>query len=521
MAVCRQPFVRLACVLSVLLMASVGRARPEDDRNEVLLSAEDFKKLDTFEGVLLAKADKVFAAGEFRRAAAEYDSFVLQYPKSLAVPYALMRKGRSMERDKKRFDAIKVFNEVLDYFPNAVLYAGASLFYVGECHWLNGDAKEAMKSWAEMAQDADYRKHFLAAGAINQLADNLTRQDKWAEAAAYYEQVSVDFRRSNRDAVNYAISKILFYYVRVKPDVEKLRRAYDKAESFEWDPRTPDEGNFWSRVMEAIDRNGSFAEADVAGRTSYYQYWAQAMDGKHPTWDDFQIALARYRLIQERSEAKWYERMDRQYTQYQKEGDFSRTIKWMGAFAGHKAKVDEYYAKLSFEKMTNSQVVTLIQTLYNANDYGLARNTIVRLRADQTSDDDRENLARWIWGRDEEGVRLACASMKDVERGNLTMARFFHDSHQPDKGLKLVDALTKVSACAREAYGLKGEFCQWKQQWAEAISAYKLADNPPNPRPNGPNTNSRRGGAHDPVAPRPAHGHPRHARHAAAGGGDG
>ena len=476
----RQPCVQLACVLAIVALVSVSWAgKQEDDRNDVALSADDFKKMDTFDGVMLSKADKIYTSGDYRSAEKAYDSFLEQNTKSLARPYALMRRGRSLERDNKRFDAIKVFNEVLDYFPNAVNYAGAALFYIGECHWLNGDAKEAMKSWAEMAKDADYRKHFLAAGAINQLADNLTRQDKWPEAVAYYEQVSVDFRQSNGDAANYAISKIILYYVRIKPDVEKLRKAYEKALTFEPGPGKPEEGNFWWRVMEAIDRNGVFAEADVAGRTAYYQYWSQAMDGKGADWDDFQINLARYHMQYERNVAKFYERLDKHYAQYQKEGNYSRTIKWMNVYAGHKTKVDEYYNKLACDKMTYKQLVELIQALYSVNDYGLAHNTIAKIKADQASDDDREGLARWIWSRDEEAVRMLCAAMKDAVRGNLTMLRFFHETRQPDKGLKIADLLVKEPSCAKEAYMNKGEFCQWKQLWSEAISAYRLADSPP------------------------------------------
>src|SRR6185295_3966883 len=105
-------------------------------------------------------------------------------------PYALLRKGRCLQLDNKRFDAIKAYNEVLDYFPNALRYAGAALYYIGVCHWDNSDSKEAMKSWAEMASDADYRKHFLAAGAISRLADNLLQQGKLPEANEYYKQAA-------------------------------------------------------------------------------------------------------------------------------------------------------------------------------------------------------------------------------------------------------------------------------------------------------------------------------------------
>lgn len=465
----------------VVVAAAMPTAWALEDRDEVPLADGDFKKLDTFEGVLLSKADKVFAARDYRRSAAEYDGFVLQYPKSGAVPYALMRKGRSLERDNKRYDAIKVYNEILDYFPNAVDYAGAALFYLGECHWLNGDIKEAMKAWAEMAKDADYRKHFLAAGAINQLADNLVRQDKWAEAAAYYEQVGTDFRRSNRDAANYAIGKLVQYCVREHPDQARLRGLYDKVETFEGAPQRGDETNYWVRVIDAIDRFGTFNEADKANRDAYFQYWAQAMDGKFPAWDEFQVTVARFRLAYEGDAAKWMDRLDRQFAQYQKEGDYSRVIVWIGHYANRKPKVEEYYAKLSFDKMTAAQIVELIRVLYERNiDYGMARNAIQKLKPDAISDDGRETIARsWAWGRDEEGVRLLCLGMKNADRGKLLLVRYYRDSRQADKGLALIDEVTRAPAYAKEGYSMKGEMLQWKRQWADAIAAYRLADNPP------------------------------------------
>lgn len=455
-------------------------AVPPDLRDEVALSAEDFKKLDTFEGVLLSKADKAYAAREFRRAAAEYDAFVLQYPKSVAIPYALLRKGRAIQRDNKRNEAIKVYGEILDYFPNAISYAGAALFYTGECHWQNGDVKEAMKAWAEMAQDQDYRKHTLAAGAINQLADNLARQDKWQEALAYYQQVAVDFRRVNLDAARYAMDRVTYGLVRKNPDEPKLRAAYEKVGTFEDVPRAPDETNYWVRVMESVDRLGTFGDTEKDEAVTYYHYWAGVMEGKHPAWDDFQIKLARYHLASDGDASKWMERMDAQYARYQTDGNHARTIKWIRTYGGRKAKVDEYYARLSFEKMSNGLITDLIRVLYDSGtDAALARNTIAKLKADQMTDNERESLARWIWNRDEEGLRQVVASMKDQDRANMLLVRYYRETRQPDKGLKIVDDSTRVPAYAKEAFMAKGEFFQWKRQWTDAIAAYRSADCPP------------------------------------------
>jgi len=463
--------------VGVALGAAVAGAQEDS------LTADDFSKLDTFESVLLSKADKVYGANEYRQATAAYDGFVLQYPKSVATPYALLRKGRSLQLDNKRNDAIKVYNEILDYFPNAVAYAGAALYYIGDCHWKNSDAKEAMKAWAEMAKDSDYSKHLLAARAINQLADNLVRQEKWSEAAPYYLQVAVDFRRANPEATRAAIEKMSQYYIRERPDAAGLRAAYDKTETFEWNPQAGSDSNFWSRTIESIDRLGVFNEADRSNRDRYYQYWAQAMEGKFPEWDDYQAAAARFRLTVDGDEAKWMARLDKQFSQYQKDGDYARVVRWIGYYASRKPKLEEYYAKLSFEKMTGEQIVGLIGVFYTrcpATSYPLARNAIDKLKPGAVSDDTRENIVRgWMWGRDEEGMRLTSAGMKDVDRGKMLLLRYYRDARQSDKGLALVDDLARNPAYAKEALYAKGLFLQWKNKWAEAIAAYRLSDSPP------------------------------------------
>jgi TolA-binding protein len=451
---------------------------------EASLTGEDFEKLDSFESVVLIKADKTFAAKDYRSAVAAYDSFLQQFPRSKATPYVLLRKGRAMQLNSKRFEAIKVYNEVLDYFPNIVTYAGAALYYMGECHWQNADAKEAMKAWAEMAKDRDYSKHPLAAGAINQLADNLVRQEKWSEAAPYYLQVAVDFRRANLDAAREAIEKVTQYYVRERPDAAGLRAAYDKTETFEPYPGAGSDTNFWSRAIAAIDRRGVFNEADRSNRDRYYQYWARAMEGKFPEWDDYQAAVARFGLMADGDAAKWMERLDKQFNQYRKDGDYARVVRWIGYYAASKPKLEEYYAKLSFEKMNGDQIVALIGVLYTqcpATSYSLAHNTILKLKPGAVSDDARERMAReWMWDRrDEEGVRLTAVGMKEADRGKMLLLRYYRTAQMADKGLALVDDLVRVPAYAKEALLAKGIFLQWNRKWVEAIAAFRLADSPP------------------------------------------
>jgi TolA-binding protein len=448
---------------------------------EVSLTDEDFKKLDSFEVVVLTKADKTFGARDFRSSLAAYDSFVQQFPKSKATPYALLRKGRCLQLDDKRFEALKVYNEVMDYFPNAVAYAGAALYFIGECHWLNGNPAEAMKAWAEMAKDVDYRKHPLAAGAINQLADNLGRQEKWKEAAEYYMQVAVDFREANRDAAYAAIVKTMDIYVSATPNEGKLREFYGKVRGFDRNPHAADDNDYWQNVMAAIDARGEFVQADLSNRETYFRYWARAMDGKFPQWDDFQIAQARYQFQGDGDEQKWMARLDRQFEAGQNPGDYSRIVKWLTAYAKNKKKMAEYYAKLSFAQMKNVQIVELIKALYEKVSIDIGRNAIPKLKADQMNDEEREKLGEWIGGRDPVGAVMVFEAMTDKPRGAIGMARIYNKANpsQPEKGLKVVVGAVGDPRYAQEAYFLKGGFHRSLGQVDEAISAYRQSDWPP------------------------------------------
>ncbi|NLB56115.1 MAG: tetratricopeptide repeat protein, partial [Lentisphaerae bacterium] len=141
--------LRNFCFTAVFVLFSV-LAFSIASAQEVTLQKSDESKLDPFEQQNLARADKLFADKQYRAAMADYDLFLLEFPKSAALPYALLRKSRSIELDNKRYQAIKSYQEVLDYFPNHVAYAAPALFYIGDCHWSNGNTKNALIAWSKM-----------------------------------------------------------------------------------------------------------------------------------------------------------------------------------------------------------------------------------------------------------------------------------------------------------------------------------------------------------------------------------
>ncbi|MBM4039639.1 MAG: tetratricopeptide repeat protein [Planctomycetes bacterium] len=483
----------LAAALWLAALPSVSlAARPPKEKErelshgpEVQFTNEEFKALDTFEGHSLTKADKVFAARDYKRAAAEYDSFILEFPKSRAVAYALLRKARCLHLSGKRFEAIKEYREVLDYFPNAVKYAAPAIYYTGVCHWENADEEDAMKAWAKMAEDAGYSQHPLAATAIARLADHIAKEGRPDKAVAYHEQVAANFRRSNPEAAKYAIEQVVAHYVRTQPDEAKLRAFYLKVGGFGPVPERVEADvekshRYWGALGWDVRRLGQFAEAEAGLRDRYYRYWTGLLDGKFPEWDDFQLNVIHLKSAYEKDMAKWQERVDQLFERNQKPGDYARIIRWIGLFPKSKAKVMEYYNKLAFEKMTNGQIRDLMKLFYErVDDAKMARNLFGKLRLDEMSDGEKAELAKYFWPRDAGLVKDICMSFDDKELGQMEYLRFHHSRKDAKQGVPLADQMAKVPRFAADALWLKAQLLHWSEQYPAAIAAYQQCNNPP------------------------------------------
>ena len=148
------------------------------------------------EATLQGEADKHFAKKEpheYELAADAYNSFVVKYPKSKAVPYALVRKGRSLQFVGKRIQAIRVYRDVGDYFPDSNANAVPALLYLAQCHYLNKNAKEATKAIAQLRADKDYGKHEAAACGTFLLAQMQADGGKIDEALATLGTIAAPF----------------------------------------------------------------------------------------------------------------------------------------------------------------------------------------------------------------------------------------------------------------------------------------------------------------------------------------
>ena len=439
---------------------------------EVTLPSSEWKRLDSFEAHTLAKADQAFHKKLYRDALANYDAFILEFPRSKAVPYALLRKGRCRHLDEKRFQAIELYEELLDYFPNLVPYAAPALFYIGSSHAENGDLEKAMKAWLEMATDEDYRRHTLAAHAIFSLADNLARQKKESDAVKYFEQVAVDFRNKNPDPARQAMSRAITHYVRLAPNEKRLQELYRKVRSFEHNPRTiPEDAEisfdklYWQRVWERVWHEArAFSTAQKDDRKRYFRYWAKVFDGKFADWEEFQMHAANITLQASGDTERWIKRMDELFAKGYKDGDIGRICRWMSVYRAHPTKIKEYldkielkklklngirdlvgllaglgqkgmaksvfdkmYKTFDFETLSNKDIETLAFIIFSSlQDGPMGQNMVRKIRVYQLSDDEKEGLSGRLQRVDGPGVRWVCLQFDEKDRGKNVLVNYYY-----------------------------------------------------------------------------------------------
>ena len=494
------------------------------DVPEITYPDDDFKRLDTFEAHELNKADKTFESKKYPLAVAAYDAFILEFPRSAAIPYALVRKGRSLQLSNKRYEAIKEYQEVLDYFPNQVRYAAAALYYQGLCHHQNQDIKQALLAWTKMAEDVDYSKHPFAGQAFKELADNLMRQKRTASAMKYYRMALEGFRqRLGYHERRHAIDRLTTYHVRWKPDVEALADLYVAIKGF--NPRHPmknedipekplEDGRFWSRTMDLVDEYGEFDKFHKNEEKNYYRYWSETMEGRFPKWDDYNLTQAKFERRVHGDIERWYKRMDGIYASgHTEENRDQRTVRWVQLLAHHGAKVQQYLDKLDPKELNGKLTHSLITSLAKAGqkelavnlypwvnpedldwdqkqellkmlyrelkDRDMAHNFFAKLNMPKTSDKIKEQVARTLHGYDEELVMKCYELMDNVDRANYLRVKYYHAKEQFRKGLEIVPKVIQAPDYAKQGWWLKAELHDMAHEWEQAINAYRQSDNPP------------------------------------------
>lgn len=161
------------------------------------LPADRYQAMNMIERRQFDAARKRYKGKQFKAAAAEFEKFKVHFPNSPALAYAVLYQGLSLHGANFRHKAIRVYQEVIDYFGADVDPAAKAQFQIGLAHADNGDDRRSLAAMKQLADHEQWSKHALAAGAIRRLGEQYFAKGEKAEALARWEQVYRDFRESN------------------------------------------------------------------------------------------------------------------------------------------------------------------------------------------------------------------------------------------------------------------------------------------------------------------------------------
>lgn len=235
--------VHLLCLIGLLCFATgMAHAQNFPDHHplrNILLSADNFKRLTQFQRSAYDKAIRLSADSEYKAAATQWEKIKLEFEMELdadLLAYMYFAQARCLHEGKDRNQAIRVYTEVLDYFKDETWVAAQALYYRGIAHFDNGDQRQGLKDMKALVEDKSYQTHAVAAGALRRLADNHFNNQDVPLAIKYWKQTWRDFQESNPDEAGHARNNVIGVYIKDQKygDIESWLLAADKAD----DPAT-------------------------------------------------------------------------------------------------------------------------------------------------------------------------------------------------------------------------------------------------------------------------------------------
>ncbi len=318
----------------LLLVLSGSMLQAQRAGEEIQYPGRDFAQLEAFESLNLQDADKLFAQGDHAGAYAAYKAFSIEFPRSRALPYVLLRTGRCLHLSRKRNAAIRAYQDVVDYFPDDVRYAAAALYFIGQCHGENGDTDRQTAAWARMVKDDDYVAEPNSGTALIHLANAMDQLKKYEEATEYRWRTAVNFVKTNEGAARDARNAVIHHYTLRRPDHDKLKEFFIATNAFadrHGNGDNPEEDKrYWHTVLDRA-ANGEDKE-----RTA--RYWAVKFGDKFPDDDGMQLKLFSVQHVYEEDEDARLANIRGQFARVP--ASLARVKGWMGHFATPELQLD-------------------------------------------------------------------------------------------------------------------------------------------------------------------------------------
>lgn len=471
----------LACIIHVDAANIAGQ--------EILYPSKEFGKLDTFEGLNLEDADKLYKKGDYKGAYAAYKAYSFEFVKSKALPYVLLRMGRCLHMIDKRHAAIKAYQDVVDYFPDDVSYAAGALFYMGQCHQQNGDTAKQNAVWARMVKDDDYVAQPNSGTALTYLGGAMEKLGKFEEATEYNWRTAVAFSKTNHRAAETARAAVISHYVTRSPNHDKLKEFYVAAGGFDGRGQKtdkPDEDRrYWSTVLgKALKMKTE--EQDQKEKVA--RYWSAKLGDRFADNDNLRKQWFDLQNVYEKDNKSWLARMEKQFKL--QPSTLDRVLTWCGYYGSNPKMSSAFFASQSkpfLAGMKTAERMRLMERLrHPLRMYEESQMVMRSVSTQGMTDEEINRLANFAaYYEPEEFVLRYFARMKDKlyaakSRFDYYNARTHRNRPFMEKALAEIPALQKSPKYAGQALGMsQARLLQGLGRYEEAIKAYRGANKQP------------------------------------------
>ncbi|NNM31158.1 MAG: tetratricopeptide repeat protein, partial [Akkermansiaceae bacterium] len=482
-----RPAALLWSALCVLVLAPAAGVAQEVAGKEIVYPGAEFAKLDTFEGLNLEDADKLYNKRDYKGAYAAYKAYSFEFAKSKALPYVLLRMGRCFHNLEKRNAAIKAYQDVVDYFPDDVRYAAAALYYIGQCHGQNGDEAKQTAVWARMVKDDDYVAQPNSGTALTYLGKAMEDLGNFEEATEYHWRTAVNFLQSNPNAAKAARAAVVSHYARRSPNHDKLKEFYVAASGFDGNGRNTDapeeDARYWSVVLAT-----AIGSPEKEQREKACAYWTARMGDRFGDNDALRKQWIDACLAHENQEESWLARMEKQYKA--KPATLDRVLQWCGYFNRDAKLRSEFFARESkpfLAGLKNDEKIRLMNQLRHPHGMHDEAQAVMRsVSTSGMSDEELKSYAGFVAYYEPEDVVLRYfARMKDKlfaakARFDYYKARSHRNPPNMEKALAEIPALRKSPDYAGvELSWAEADLQRGLGNYEEAIKAYRAANKQP------------------------------------------
>lgn len=473
-------FIRLQ-ILGTWLLASVCASAQNQAGQEILYPSAAFSKLDTFEGVNLEDADKLYKALDFQGAYAAYKAYSFEFPKSKAMPYVLLRLGRCLHKLDKRNAAIKAYQDVVDYYPDDVSYAAAALYHIGECQGQNGEEDKQTAVWARMVKDDGYVTQPNSGTALIHLAGVMQKLGKHEEAAGYQWRTAVAFLKTNPAAAAAARNAVIYHYVARSPNYDKLKEFYIAASGFDGSGSNTDKPDEDARYWATILQTALGITEDATAREKSCAYWTVKLGERLADNDELRRLWCNASLIHEKDPAGWQARMEKQFAK--KTATIDRVMQWCGYYRDQPKLRSEFFAKYTKEMLAGmkpGERMDLMGKLHQQQMHEEAQLVMRSIKTDGFTDEEIQRFAMLaaIYQTEEDVLRYL-ARIKNPLFATKARFDYYMGRRLWEKALNEIPELSKSPQYADGLTWTKATLLQNLGRHEEAIQAFRAANKQP------------------------------------------